>query len=94
MAFEPRQTSLWWGAAAWLRGAFSRVESWLETEREQIPLWVPIALGAGIAAWFLLPDRAGWLAFCCGALALACLGSLLPDGARLRGAVRFYNCSA
>ncbi|WP_026149801.1 ComEC/Rec2 family competence protein [Sphingobium xenophagum] len=84
MAFEPRQTSLWWGAAAWLRGAFSRVESWLETEREQIPLWVPIALGAGIAAWFLLPDRAGWLAFCCGALALACLGSLLPDGARLR----------
>ncbi|GBH30616.1 competence protein ComEC [Sphingobium xenophagum] len=84
MAFEPRQTSLWWGAAAWLRGAFSRVERGLETEREQIPLWVPIALGAGIAAWFLLPDRAGWLAFCCGALALACLGSLLPDGARLR----------
>lgn len=84
MAFEPRQTSLWRGAGAWARAAFFRVESWLETEREQLPLWVPIGLGIGITAWFLLPHRMGWLAFCCGALALACLGLLLPDGARLR----------
>lgn len=84
MAFEPRQTSLWRGAAAWARGALARVESWLETEREQAPLWAPIGLGIGIVAWFLLPDRMGWMAFCCGALAIACLGMLLPDGARLR----------
>ncbi|MBJ7444639.1 MAG: ComEC/Rec2 family competence protein, partial [Sphingobium sp.] len=60
------------------------MESWLEVEREQVPLWAPIGLGIGITAWFLLPDRMGWLAFCCGALALACAGVLLPDGARLR----------
>ena len=60
------------------------MESWLEQEREQIGLWVPIALGSGIAAWFILPHAMAWLAFCCGALALACIGMMLPDGGRLR----------
>lgn len=36
------------------------LESWLEAERDQLPLWVPVLLGAGIAAWFVLPDAAAW----------------------------------
>ena len=60
------------------------VESWLETEREQVPLWVPVALGMGIVAWFALPNTMAWLAFCCVALSFACLGLLLPPGGRVR----------
>ncbi|WP_242443443.1 ComEC/Rec2 family competence protein [Sphingobium sp. LB126] len=63
------------------------MEAWLEEEREQLPLWVPVALGAGIAAWFSLPNRLGWLAFCSASLALACAALLLPSGGRLRRAV-------
>ncbi len=63
---------------------FAGVESWLEAEREQIPLWVPIGLGIGISAWFLLPDRFSWAAFCCVALALTVAGAALPAGTRFR----------
>jgi len=35
----------------------------LERERDQLPLWVPVALGCGIAAWFNLANPAWWLAF-------------------------------
>jgi competence protein ComEC len=64
--------------------AFSGVETWLETQREQVGLWAPVALGAGIAAWFALPDRAAWLGFCCLALGLACAACLMPRESRLR----------
>lgn len=83
-AFEPRQTSLGGRLAALFRSGLEAIESWLECEREQIGLWAPIGLGAGIAAWFLLPHAMAWLAFCCVALALSCIGVLLPDGGRLR----------
>lgn len=39
----------------------------LEAERDRIPLWLPVAVGAGIAAWFLLPGLAawaGWMVLC------------------------------
>ncbi|MFC3441669.1 ComEC/Rec2 family competence protein [Sphingobium rhizovicinum] len=60
------------------------VESWLEREREQVGLWAPVALGGGIAGWFVLPHAMAWLAFCCVALGLACMGAMLPVGGRLR----------
>ncbi|WP_066515579.1 ComEC/Rec2 family competence protein [Sphingobium cloacae] len=60
------------------------MEQWLEHERERIPLWVPVGLGIGIAAWFVLPHRWAWLGFCCAALALACGAALLPAGGRGR----------
>lgn len=50
------------------------LEYWLEAERDQLPLWLPVALAAGIAAWFALPDRSGWIVFlilCGGGAALA-----------------------
>lgn len=85
MAFPPRQTSLGRGVKSWVLESFEGIERWLEAEREQVPLWVPIGLGVGIAGWFLLPDSTTWVAFCCLALALALLALLLPAGSRIRG---------
>ncbi|MCW3837763.1 ComEC/Rec2 family competence protein [Sphingomonas canadensis] len=70
-------------AAARLR---DRLELWLETEREQLVLWLPVMLGAGIAAWFALPGAAHWIAFlaACGGLALV---ALALSGGRLGRAI-------
>src|SRR5437667_5772646 len=38
------------------------LERWLEAERDQLPLWIPVTLGAGITAWFLMPDATWWKA--------------------------------
>lgn len=80
MAFQPRQTSRLRGVGSW----FSRIEPWLESEREQIGLWVPVALGTGILAWFGLPDASAWFGWCCACLALALGSALLPSGTRAR----------
>ena len=46
-----------------------RLEEWLEAERDQLALWLPVALGGGIALWFVLPDAGAWQS--AGLLALA-----------------------
>lgn len=71
-------------AAASARAALFATESWLESEREQMALWAPIGLGAGVSAWFVLPNAMTWLAFCCSAMALACVGTMMQPGGRLR----------
>ena len=51
------------GGGAWRVAAvcaFAALERWLERERDQLALWVPVAMGSGIAAWFLLPDAHRW----------------------------------
>ena len=40
-----------------------RVEVLFDAERDQLPLWLPVGLGLGIAAWFALPDRGSWIGF-------------------------------
>jgi competence protein ComEC len=77
-----------------LRRFDGSVERWLEAERDQLPLWLPVALGFGIAAWFWLPDRSGWIAFL---LTLAALGAgalCLPAGGRLRRSLLFLAFTA
>ncbi len=64
-----------------------RIEHRLEAERGQLPLWLPAALGGGIAAWFALPDARGWAAFLCVALAVALVGMMLPGHTRIGRAV-------
>ncbi len=64
-----------------------RIEHRLEAERAQLPLWMPVALGGGIAAWFALPDARGWAAFLCVALAVALAGMVLPSHTRIGRAV-------
>ncbi|WP_420139191.1 ComEC/Rec2 family competence protein [Sphingomonas sp.] len=39
------------------------IELWLEAERDQLPLWLPVGIAIGIAAWFGLPDARAWRAF-------------------------------
>lgn len=84
MAFAPRQTSLWATAGQWRSRAWAAAEGWLEEEREQIPLWAPVALGSGIAAWFLLLNARQWLAFACAMLGLACAALVVAAGGRAR----------
>ncbi len=49
-------------------------ENWLEAEREQLPLWLPVMLGAGIAFWFILPVKSMWIAVLLAGTALALAG--------------------
>ncbi|MFM2100928.1 MAG: hypothetical protein RLZZ366_2467 [Pseudomonadota bacterium] len=60
----------------WLQTRLMQIELWLDNERDQIALWLPVALGGGITAWFVLPDPRSWMAvigFGC-ALLLASIG--------------------
>ncbi|HVJ00997.1 MAG TPA: ComEC/Rec2 family competence protein, partial [Sphingomonas sp.] len=66
------------GAGAALRRADGAIERWLEAEREQLVLWLPVMLAAGIATWFLLPDSARWLGFLCATGGLGVAGLALP----------------
>ncbi|WP_431358002.1 ComEC/Rec2 family competence protein [Sphingomonas glacialis] len=63
-------------------GVGARLETWLEAERDQLPLWLPVALGAGIALWFVLPDAAAWEAAGLLAIAVALLGVALARHGR------------
>lgn len=94
MAFEPRQTSVGGNVRPAGRRLLDALEQRLEREREQLALWVPVALGAGIAAWFLLPNRLEWLAFCCGSLALSSAALMLPDGSRARRSIAMLGVLA
>jgi competence protein ComEC len=52
------------------RRVISLLEAWAEAERSRIGLWVPVVLGAGIAAWFALNTPEGWVGWivgCCAA---------------------------
>lgn len=60
------------GRAPLLSGLAGRAEHLFEAERAQLPLWLPVGLGLGIAAWFALPDANAWTAFLLGAGALFC----------------------
>lgn len=44
----------------WFADAHNRLESFLEAERGQLPLWAVAAFGTGIALWFALPDPRQW----------------------------------
>jgi competence protein ComEC len=60
----------------------ARIERWLEAERDQIVLWVPVALGAGVAAWFVLPDPRDWAAALLAALASGLTALAVARGGR------------
>jgi competence protein ComEC len=80
------------------RDAFSnlseRLEAIAEAEREQLPLWLPVGLMLGIAAWFYLPDPVRWIAFllATGAGALAALA--LGAGTRWGRALALFSLAA
>src|SRR3954451_21540229 len=61
IADRPRQTR----AGAAFRALSERFERLADAERDQLPLWLPVGLGLGTAAWFALPEATGWEAFLC-----------------------------
>ncbi|MEP0643608.1 ComEC/Rec2 family competence protein [Parasphingorhabdus sp.] len=87
MLFLPRQLPESWGGARPL----VRLEQQLERERDQLPLWVPVALGCGIAIWFNLANPAWWLAFMSLSGSMALLALLSGKGSRVRKAL-FWFC--
>jgi len=62
--------------------AEARVETFLEAERGQLPLWLVAAFAAGIAAWLWLPGPDQWRAFVILSLAIA-LGGVAWGRGRL-----------
>lgn len=50
------------------------VESFLERERGQLPSWLIVGFGAGIASWFALDGPGEWLAVLCLGAGLAIAG--------------------
>jgi competence protein ComEC len=61
----------------------SRIEDWLDAERDQITLWLPVALGSGIALWFILADQRAWIAVMVGACAASLIGFAIGQARRL-----------
>jgi competence protein ComEC len=57
-----------------LARAEARIETFLEAERGQLPLWFAAAFAAGIAAWLWLPGPRQWTAFVVLALGVALAG--------------------
>lgn len=81
MATWPLQTRSGREMGVALRRRFAalidRLESRLESERERIGLWLPVALGLGIALWFALPGPAAWVGVVAACGAVAGWGALL-----------------
>src|SRR5436190_22893654 len=74
----PQRARSFWKArfAEWNEG----LEKLLELERAQLPPWVVVGFGTGIAAWFALDEPKQWMAFLCIATALGVTGFLAANG--------------
>jgi competence protein ComEC len=81
-------------ASAFRRDFPARIEALLDAERDQLPLWLPVGLGLGIAAWFALPGSVAWIAFLLGCAALALAGPAFAPGTRLGKAVLLFAAAA
>mgnify|MGYP000029335295 CR=1 FL=1 len=68
-----------------VRGAAEKLEQWLEAERDQLPLWIPVLFGAGIASWFALPGPVAWIGAIFVALGVAAAGLMLDARATRMG---------
>jgi competence protein ComEC len=71
-----------------------RLETLADAERDQLPLWLPVGLGLGTAAWFALPDARAWAAFLLLAAALALAPQALAPGTRWSRAVSIFCLAA
>ncbi len=64
-----------------------RVERWLDVQRDQLPLWLPVAFGTGAAAWFFLPSQGAWIGWLVAMSALGVAAFAFPSGGRARQAL-------
>lgn len=77
MATRRLQTPIVAGANGALIHVGDWIEARLEAERERIALWLPVALGAGVAIWFALPTRAHWIGSLIALVGLGLTGLLI-----------------
>ena len=87
MLFRPRQLPEF----CYGKRPLETLERLLECERDQLPLWVPVALGCGIAVWYNLANPAWWLAFIsvCGSAGLFAI--IFGQASRI-GKALFWFC--
>lgn len=77
--------------AAYFVSALVAIETWLEGERDQLALWLPVGLGTGIALWFWIPSREGWAAAILAAFAIALCGVALGLFRRIGRALFWFG---
>ena len=65
------------------------LESFLEAERAQLPLWFVVGFGAGIAAWFALDSKEQWLGLIAVCSGIAIFGFAARGGRTERAAAWF-----
>ena len=70
------------------------LERLFDRERDQLPLWLPVGVGLGTAAWFALPDARAWTAFLLLAAALALAPHGLAPGTRWGRAASIFCLAA
>jgi competence protein ComEC len=86
--------ALWRRQTALPKRLGERLEALFDAERDQLPLWLPVGLGLGIAAWFALPDAKAWIAFLLGAGALLVAALAAGWGTRWGRAVAIFCLAA
>jgi competence protein ComEC len=70
------------------------LEALFEAERAQLPLWLPVGLLAGIAAWFFLPDWRAWTALLLLASGAVLVLLALAPGTRWGRALALFGLAA
>jgi competence protein ComEC len=74
----PQRARGYWKAR--FSAAGEGLEKLLEAERAQLPPWVVVGFGSGVAAWFALDQPVQWRAFLCIVAALTLIGFGLNRG--------------
>jgi competence protein ComEC len=93
MAFRRRQTGDDPAGFRALSAIRARLERWLEAERGQLPLWLPVGIVVGIATWFAFADARIWSA-CLAVMAALGLAGWAFGGGRLGRALLFFSTAA
>ena len=66
---------------------FTVLENWLDRERDQLPLWLPVGIGFGVAFWQFFGSSA-WAGLAMSCASLLFFGYLAPPYSRLRQMAR------
>jgi competence protein ComEC len=69
------------------RTLFAVLENWLDRERDQLPLWLPVGIGFGVAFWQFFGSSA-WAGLAMSCASLLLIGNLAPPYSRLRQMAR------